>query len=210
LEEQTVRFNLTPKNEKFFEYFIEQAQLAGKAARVMVNLVEDFTNVKEKVKAISDLEHQGDRVVHDVAIHLAKTFVTPIDREDIHEICSYLDDILDLLQGAATRMELYKITQPTTKASELAQVIVLSTDVILEGVKVLSTFGSIAELKRQCKALEKRGDQINREAIAELFENGKPVIDVIKWKDLYQRLEDAINKCEDIFDILECVVLIHA
>ncbi len=205
-----MRLNFAPRNQTFFQLFARQAEVACQTAQAMHDLLTHFVDVPEKVKRVSDLEHQGDELVHDVAMLLNKTFVTPIDREDIHLLSTTLDDVMDFIQGAATRFLLFKIKESTEPAAALARCLVESTAVIQEAIKLLPDFQDVTDLRRRIKELEKQGDQINRGAIADLFDDTKPVLEVIKWKEIYESLEEAVDKCEDAFDIIEAVILKHA
>lgn len=204
-----MRFSLLPREEAFFDDFNTQADLILQSAHLLRELCLDWSAHEEKVRRISELEHQSDEVVHAVVIRLNKTFVTPVDREDIHAITSKLDDILDFIQGVSTRMELFKIDVPTPQSIELADVLVKSATAVLEGVKQLPSFADVTPLRKQMQTLEKEGDRLYRLALANLFETGDP-IHIIKWKEIYEMFETAIDSCEDVYDVLEGVVLKHA
>ncbi|MHB2016292.1 MAG: DUF47 domain-containing protein [Candidatus Xenobia bacterium] len=205
-----MRLNFSPRNQTFFQFFIKQAETACETAEAMQDVVRQPTIEAEKLQRVVDLEHRGDELVHDVTLQLNKTFVTPIDREDIHLLSTTLDDIMDFILGAAMRFTLFKITAPTEPALQLAEVLVESTRVIRQAVETLPQFKDVSELRKKMRELEKKGDQINRGAIAQLFEGTTPVIDVIKWKEIYESLEEAIDRCEDAFDIIEGVIVKHA
>lgn len=204
-----MRFSLLPREEAFFDDFNTQAELIVQSAHVLRELCEDWSDHDKKVARISELEHQSDEIVHTVVVRLNKTFVTPVDREDIHAITSKLDDILDFIQGVSTRMDLFKIEKPTSESLELAKVLVKAAEVVLEGVKQLPSFKDVTPQRKQMQALEKLGDQLYRTALADLFDTGDP-IHIIKWKEIYEMFETAIDSCEDVYDVLEGVVLKHA
>jgi predicted phosphate transport protein (TIGR00153 family) len=204
-----MRFSLLPREDKFFEDFNTQADLIAQSARVLREICEDWSDHEAKVKHISELEHLSDEIVHTVVVRLNKTFVTPVDREDIHAITSDLDDILDYIHGCAIRMNLFKIDKPTPQAIELSRVLEKSTEVVVQGVKALPTFSDIGPLTKQIQTLEKEGDAIYRKALADLFDTGDPIF-IIKWKEIYDNFETAIDSCEDVYDVLEGVVLKHA
>lgn len=204
-----MRFSLLPREEAFFDDFNTQAELIVQSAHVLRDLCEDWSDHDKKVALISELEHQSDEIVHTVVVRLNKTFVTPVDREDIHAITSKLDDILDFIQGVSTRMDLFRIEKPTPESSELAKVLVQATEVVLEGVKQLPSFTDVTPQRKHMQALEKQGDRLYRTALADLFDTGDP-IHIIKWKEIYEMFETAIDSCEDVYDVLEGVVLKHA
>lgn len=204
-----MRFSLVPREEAFFDDFNTQAELIVQSSHVLRDLCEDWTDHAKKVERISELEHQSDEIVHTVVIRLNKTFVTPVDREDIHAITSKLDDILDFIQGVATRMELFKINHPTPQSVELAKVLERSAETVLKGVKQLPTFVDVTPLRKEMQVLEKDGDRLYRMALADLFDTGDP-IHIIKWREIYEMFETAIDSCEDVYDVLEGVVLKHA
>lgn len=206
-----MRFSfLPPQGKFFFEFFVTQAEIICEAARLLKDLVDSFENVDEKVQKITDLEHKGDEIQHEISVQLNKTFITPIDREDIHQLSADMDDILDFIQGSAIRMKLFKIKKPTPETVEIVNVIVKATDIVKQGVELLPTFKDINVLVKKIKELEREGDRINRSAIAGLFEKCSDPLEVIKWKEIYESLETVTDKCEDVFDVLEGVVLKHA
>ncbi|MBM3463863.1 MAG: DUF47 domain-containing protein, partial [Armatimonadetes bacterium] len=190
-----MRFSLIPQEEKFFEDFNTQAQLINKGAQLLREFVEDWSANKGHVEEINLIEHECDQIVHSVIVRLNKTFVTPVDREDIHSLASTLDDVLDYIQGAAVRMELFRIQTPTNECIELARTLEKATEVLLKGLQLLPTFGDISVLRKELHAFEKQGDKLYRQALADLFENRPDPLDVIKWKDIYEIIETAIDKC---------------
>lgn len=204
-----MRFSLLPREDKFFDDFMQQADLILQSARTLREVCEDWNGHGDKIKLISELEHQSDEIVHTVVVRLNKTFVTPVDREDIHAITSDLDDILDFIHGVAIRLDLFKIDQPTPQSVALSKVLERSAEIVKEGVKELPTFHDITPLRKQMQTLEKEGDAVYRKALADLFDTGD-AINIIKWKEIYDNFETAIDSCEDVFDVLEGVVLKHA
>lgn len=205
-----MRLGIIPRDEKFFDLFVVQSDLICQAADLLWELVHHYDQRDDIVAKINVVEHQGDDMIHDIAVRLNKTFVTPIDREDIHELANFLDDVLDYIQGSATRMQLFDVTQPTEDCIALVDVIMRGAAIIRKGIAQLPTFKDISLLRKEIKILEREGDAINRKAIAGLFHDGTAVLDVIKWKEIYESLETCTDKCEDVFDVLEGVVLKHA
>jgi uncharacterized protein len=198
---------LIPREEKFYDLFRRQAALIQDAANKLVHLFEDFRDVDSRVREIKFVEHNGDQLTHELMMKLNKTFITPMDREDIHELCSAMDDVLDLIDGAAARFVTYKIPAVTPGALQLARVIQQGSEIIVRAVERLNKPANILEFCDQLSQLEKDADRIKGECVARLFENGAPPIEIIKWKEIYEVLEATTDKCEDVADALESVVL---
>lgn len=208
-----MKFSIFPKEEKFFEMFEHQATLIEKVSKQFNDLVHDYTDVEAKITNICDLEDEGDTLLHDIAVKLNQTFVTPIDREDIHLLSNHMDDILDFVQGAAQRMLMFEVKEPKDKLVELAEILTQCATLLSDGIKRLPKFEDISELRKEMNRLETQGDKINRTAIAALFhdcESVADVLDLIKWKEIIEKAENAIDKFEDVFDVLESVVIKHA
>jgi len=199
--------HLIPRDVKFFELFNEQAENIHEAAKILVQLFEDYTQVELKVNEIKSIEHRGDQLTHGLMMKLNKTFITPIDREDIHKLASALDDVLDLVDAAAGRFILYKVKEVTPGAKQLAKLILQGTDLIVKAVSQLHKPQNILEYCNQLTQLEKDGDRIKGVCIAALFENHTAPTEIIKWKEIYEVLESTTDKCEDVADVLEAVVL---
>lgn len=204
-----MKFSLLPREETFFEDFNEQARLILESARALRESCEDWSCHDDRFNRITEFEHQSDDIVHAVVMRLNKTFVTPVDREDVHVITSDLDDVLDLIHGVAVRMSLFKIDKPTQQSVELAHALEKSVETVVDGVRRLPTFTDITTLRKQMQTLEREGDAIYRKSLADLFDNTDPMF-VLKWKEIYDIFESAIDSCEDVFDVLESVVIKHA
>lgn len=205
-----MRFSLLPQEEKFFDDFNQQADLIVEAASTLRELTEHWDARGDKIKRVHQLEHECDEIVHNVVIRLNKTFVTPIDREDIHGLASALDDVLDFIQGVVVRMELFHIAVPTPQCIELARLCEQSARVIQKGVRILPSFKDITPLRVEMHDFETQADHTYRKALADLFHDGADPLEVIKWKDIYEMIETAVDKCEDVFDVIEAIVLKHA
>jgi predicted phosphate transport protein (TIGR00153 family) len=206
-------FSLIPKEMIFFDLFDEAAKNAHQGALALVDLLEDFRNVPEKVKKIKDIEHAGDKITHTTIEKLNQTFITPIDREDIHRLISRLDDILDMIDTAVNRMYLYKIDKPTEDAKALGRVLVKATKIIIDLVSKMRNLKLSSSLLQDCIEIhtqENEGDRIEQHALASLFENGHDPIFIIKWKDIYEELEAATDRCEDVANVIEGIVLKNA
>lgn len=198
---------LIPHDEIFFRLFTEQAENIREAAQKLVDLFEEYRDVERRVAEIKFIEHRGDQLTHGLMMKLNKTFITPFDREDIHALGSALDDVLDLVDSVASRMTIYKVDAVTPGAKQLARVILHGAEIIVKAVSQLHKPQNILEYCDQLTQLEKDGDRIKGECIARLFEDSMPPIEVIKWKEIYEVLEATTDKCEDVADVLEAVVL---
>lgn len=203
---------LIPREEAFFDFFNSQSANVVEGARLLKALLEDYTDVDHKRMMIEKIESHGDEITHKIIEKLNTTFITPIDREDIHALASALDDILDFINASAQRMHLYGITSVPDDARSLANIILRAAEethlltVDMENLKDINTMKCRwIEVNR----LENEGDTVSRHAIAGLFRNEKDPIEVIKWKEIYEHLEMAIDKCEDAANIVESVVLKH-
>jgi predicted phosphate transport protein (TIGR00153 family) len=206
-------FSLIPKEMIFFDLFEEAAKNAHQGALALSDLLEDFRNVPEKVKKIKDIEHAGDKITHTTIEKLNQTFITPLDREDIHELICRIDDIIDLIDSAVARMHLYKIDKPTDDAKALAKVLVTATQIIIEVLPKMRNLKLSSSLLQDCISIhtqENEGDRIEQHALASLFENGQDPIYIIKWKDIYEELESATDRCEDVANVIEGIVLKNA
>ena len=207
------RFSLFPREEKFFVLFEQSAQNAVKIAQQLRDLITNWENVKERVEMITTLEHDGDAITHQVIAQLHRTFVTPLDREDIALLAQTLDDITDLIHSAADAMLLYKVERPTDKVKELADVVVEATTEVERGVAEISNRidrDKLLKRSMEINRLENIGDSVYRSALAELFVNSPDFAYLIKWREIYEDIESAIDKCEDIANVLEGIALKYA
>ena len=204
---------LIPREEGFFDQFEQGTGTLVEAANLLLGLLKDFRDVPAKVAALKDLEHRVDGLVRETAERLNRTFITPFDREDIHALMAQIDDVADFIESAADRILLYRVQASRPEAVALAEIIVQITATTHETVVKLRTLKDGADVLRRCgeiKRLEEAGDRIHREAVAELFENEKDPIALIKWKEVYENLEEAIDRCEDMAEIIEGIALKHA
>ncbi len=201
-------FRLIPREEKFFEFFEKAANNILDGAKVLVQMTdEQEVDFEKGWKQIEDLEHVGDKITHQIIRKLNRTFITPIDREDIHSMTVALDDVMDLIEAVAARMTLYKIKRPTEEAGKLAHVILKSAEEIVKAVSNLERLDDVMEHCIEINRLENEADDISREAIAALFDKGHDPIEVIKWKEIYETMETATDRCEDVANIVEGVAL---
>lgn len=200
-------FRLIPREEKFFDLFEQQAANIVVASRALEELVLDYANAKEKYQRIRDLEHQGDTVTHEVVKKLNTTFITPIDREDIYALASRLDDVVDLIDAVAERLVLYRITKPTQGCLDMAKIIVKTAEETDRAVRCLRSLSpSYHKHAVEVNRLENEADRMLRDLLAGLFEGTDP-IEVIKWKEIYETMEAVTDRCEDVVNVIEGIVL---
>jgi len=208
------KFSFIPREEKFFGLFEQGAQNVVRAAQELKMMVDTWENVEERASAITDLEHQGDTITHQIMAQLHRSFVTPFDREDIASLGHVLDDVTDFVHATADAMLIYKITEPTHRAKELADIIVQAAVEVEKAMPYLRRHG--AELKQilehcvEINRLENMADRVYRSAIAELFDDTEDIAQVIKWREIYEHMESATDRCEDVANVLEGVALKHA
>ncbi len=205
-----VRFRLIPGEERFFELFVTDAANVLDAARQLQAMMESYDDIERRYANLRAAEHRGDEISHDIGRKLESTFVTPVDREDIHALISALDDVIDFIEEVADTFVLYGIEKPTPSAVEQARIIVQACEQIHEALTNLHGFKNLERHWIEIHRLENEGDLIVRRSIAALFENGMNPVELIKWKDIYGLLEATIDKCEDVADIIERITLKHA
>ncbi len=198
---------LIPRDGKFYDLFNEQAENIHKAAQLLVALYGDFSDLEKRVAEIKAAEHKGDQLTRSVMTKLNQTFITPFDREDIHALSSALDDVMDLVDAAASRLITYKVKFVTPGASRLTNVILRGAEILTKAISELKHPQNILKYCEQLKVIEEEGDRIKGECIAKLFEDSMETLEVIKWKEIYEVLEATTDKCEDVSDVLEAVVL---
>jgi predicted phosphate transport protein (TIGR00153 family) len=198
---------LAPHDRLYFELFEQAGRNMFQATVLLDQLLSEYPDHKELAAEILDCEHEGDRIVHDIVHRLNQTFVTPIDREDILALKSALDDIVDYTEEVADYLGLYRIEAPTDQSLELAHVLKAAASQLAEAIPRLRGFRDISEHIIEVHRLENEGDRIVREAVASLFDGGVDPMVVIRWKDLYERLEAAIDATERVANVLESIVI---
>jgi len=203
-------FNLIPKEVRFFDYFEQQSQHIIRAGALLHEMVHNFADARAKAHAIKEVEHQGDQVTHEIIKKLNTTFITPIDREDIHQLAVRLDDVIDLIDGTVRRLSLFKIETPTPISQAMSKLIVQTTTELVEAVSRLRQQKGVMQHCIRIKQLENEGDVAYHDAIASLFTGDFPAIEVIKWKDVYDNMERCIDSCVVVAHVLESVVLKHS
>jgi predicted phosphate transport protein (TIGR00153 family) len=207
-----LRFPFIPREESFFDLFEESARNMVMAARRLKELVDNWRDVEQKVNEITELEHQGDTITHKIIAQLHRTFITPFDREDIAQLAHSLDDVVDFIHAAADAMLLYKVGPPTPRAKELAGIIVKGATEIEKAMPQLRRRGDLKLILKRCVELnrvENAADRVYRSAMAELFNDTKNMARVIQWREIYEHMESATDRCEDVANVLEGVALKH-
>ena len=207
------KLSLIPRERKFFVLFEQSAQNAVKITQQLKDMIYVWENVKERVGVITDLEHQGDAITHQIFEQLHRSVITPFDREDIALLAHSLDDVVDFIHAAADAMLLYKVERPTNRAKELADIVVQAVVEVEKGISEMHDRIGRKELHKRCveiNRLENIGDRVYRSAMAELFDNSADIADVIKWREIYDHMESVIDRCEDIANILEGVSIKYA
>ena len=201
-----------PKEIYFFEIFDRAALNLTKAATLLVSLMENFSNVETIAKEIYEVEQEGDILTHEIMKKLNKTFITPIDREDLHALASSLDDVVDLIWASVDRLTVFKIKEPTKEAIAMSKDLLMTAEVIHKAIHKLKekNYPYVQEYCIEINRLENRIDRDFRDALGALFDEVKDPIFIIKWKEIYEHLEDASDKCEDVANVLEAIVLKYA
>jgi predicted phosphate transport protein (TIGR00153 family) len=205
-----MRIPFIPREEKFFELFVDDARNVLAGARLLEEFFRNYDQRERLAAQLRDAEHRGDVLSHDIGRRLASTFVTPFDRDDIHQLISRLDDILDFIEEVADTCVLYRIESPTPAAGEHAAIIVKQCEELVRALEKLHSFKEVQPHWIEIHRLENEGDRITRLAVAELFTDGNDPLYVIKWKEIYSLLEQAIDACEDAANVIERIVVTHA
>jgi predicted phosphate transport protein (TIGR00153 family) len=202
--------SLIPKEKKFYALFEQGTQNAVKIAQQLKDMIHIWENIKERVGVITDLEHQGDAITHQIFEQLHRSFITPFDREDIALLAHSLDDVTDFIHAAADAMLLYNVKRPTNRAKELVDIVVQVVVEIEQAVSEMHDRTGRKNLLKRCieiNRLENIGDSVYRMAMAELFEGSADIAGLIKWREIYDHMESVIDRCEDIANILEGVAI---
>ncbi len=196
-----------PRDREFFDLFEEAGANILRAADLLDRMLRNYPDTKELAREILLCEQEGDRITHDIVNRLNQTFVTPIDREDILELASALDDIVDLTEEVADYLGLYKVEAPMEQAQRLAHILMQASRQVSEAMPRMRDFKDISHYTVEIHRLENEGDRVVREAIASLFDNGIDPMVVIRWKDLFERLEEAIDATERVANTLSGIVI---
>jgi predicted phosphate transport protein (TIGR00153 family) len=210
LRRYSVVMRLLPRETSFFDHFEQQARKTVEGCRAFLELVEDPSGASSKAKRIKVIEEECDSITHRVVERLHKTFITPIDRNDIYRLITKMDDIMDFVEAAAERLALYEIRTTTKEAADLARVLLASAERVLEAISGLRNLKNPQVILEKCveiNRLENEADALLRGTLAKLFKEEKDAVTIIKWKEIYELLETATDRCEDVANIIEGVVL---
>lgn len=202
-----------PREAKFFDMFRESSDLIVKGAQELIAMVDDLSNAEERAKNIKDIEHQADQVTHHAISELHKTFITPLDRDEIYRLITKMDDILDFIEAASQRFFLYDIRKITPEVKELAQIILRASEAVRQavaGLEQMKNAPKILELCVEINRLENEADHVLRSGMAKLFREDVGFKELIKLKEVYELLESVTDRCEDVANIVESIVLDHA
>jgi uncharacterized protein len=201
-------FRLIPREVQFFDLFERQSEHIIRAGQLLRELVNNFADARAKAHAIKEVEHQGDQITHEMVKRLNTTFITPIDREDIHDLASRLDDVLDYIEAASERLVVYRIKEPTSACRAMAEVIVKIAAATNHAIKCLRTMNpDFHEHAVEVNRLENTADNLLRDSLAALFQEQGDPIEVIKWKEIYETMEIVTDRCEDVANTIEGIIL---
>ena len=204
---------LIPKEEKFYDLFEELINKIEEGGKMFLEMVETYEYPLPKITKLKELEHEADVITHRTYEKMHKTFLTPLDREDIYDLVNKMDSILDMIEAAAARMHLYKVKKPTKVIIDQAKILneaIRKVKLIVCGMRDMKNSKMIIDACVEINTLENEGDIVLRSAMVDLFENEKDAIELIKWKEIFERIEEAIDVCEDVSNIVEGIVLKHA
>ena len=207
------RFRFMPTEENFFELFDEIAQVLVDAAVCLQDLITNYEDVEEKARNLREMEKRVDSATDGICERLNISFVTPIDREDIHGLATKMDDVLDYIEASSDRMKLYGVEKPREEAGEIADLLVEGTKLVRQAVHALADFRDIRSVLDPCieiNKIENQADQVQRRALKRLFAEEDKPLEVAKWQEIFDRLETATDRCEDVANILESIVVKNA
>ncbi len=205
-----MRFRIIPREESFYELFEKDAANLTETAKLLQKLIVDFHDPEAGHAEIRQREHEGDEITHQIMRSLNTTFVTPFDREDIHRLASGVDDILDGIEAVADLLVLHRIEHPLPEMAQQADILARATEQCYQAMVGLRGFAGLDQYWVEINRLENEGDRVYRQTVARLFSGDYKAMDVLKWKDLVDQMESAIDGCEDVANTLESIVLKHA
>ena len=200
-------FSLFPKDENFFALFRKQAAVVRQGCDQLHEMMEKFDDLETRATALKKVEHEGDMITHEIFERLNRTFITPLEREDIHDLASGLDDVLDSAEAIGSRLVLFHIKQSTPEALKLTDILLRCGAQLEQAVEHLKDFKNLMAFTIEINRLENEADAISREAVADLFSGRHETLDVLRWKEIYGRLEAASDQCEDVANVIEAIVL---
>ena len=201
------RISLVPQNREFFRLFSRASENAVGISQLLLRLLQDFPTNGDLLREIKDFEHEGDRVTRELVDLLNRTFVTPFDRDDIYNLAGAIDDVCDHVDEAAGNIAGYGVAEIRPKAKEQAHVILRSAEKLNDAVNLLEGFRDASRQLHELRDLEDEGDRLNRDAVAELFSSEQDPLVVIRWKDIHEQLEEAVDACENAADVLEAILV---
>jgi len=204
------RFRLIPREESFYDLFVQQGEVLVQGAQLLQEIVTNFDGVHEKARRLHDIEHELDEVTHEVMRRLNTTFVTPLDREDIHELGSSMDEVMDHMDAAGDLLVLHKIEKPLPEMQAQADLLVRACQTTLDAMRALPKFEELRDYWVEINRLENEADRVYRRGIADLFSGDFKAMDVLKWKDIIDELESAMDEVEDVANTLEGIALKQA
>ena len=200
-------FSLFPREEDFFRLFRKQGELVHQSCDQLHEMMQRFDRLEERARQMKEVEHQGDLVTHEIFERLNRTFITPLERDDIHNLASGLDDVMDAAEAIGSRLVLFNVSSPTPVAQQLSGVLAECGVAIESAVGALKDFKGLMPFTIEINRLENEADVLSREAVADLFSGRHDLLDVMRWKEIYGRLEGAADKCEDVANTIEAIVL---
>ncbi len=206
-------FGKSKSDESFFDGFVRHGRSTLEASKLIRSLFDELGNAKDLARAVSEAEHAGDQITHDTIKRLHETWITPFDRADIHTLISRMDDVLDLTEAVSERVILFELKESRPQARELADVLVRCCEAMLRAMELLPNLKSSKELLELCVKIgkmENEADVLYRQAIADLYKAGNDPLDVMKWRDIFDALETATDRCADVANVIEGVVLEYA
>jgi predicted phosphate transport protein (TIGR00153 family) len=201
------RLRLTPQKREFFDLFTQASANARDIARLLVELLEEWPEGRERLRDIREAEHEGDRLTHEVIRLLNATFVTPLDRDDMYRLATALDDVCDHVDEAADDIDAYDVRDVPARAREQAEVLYRAASRLHDAVELLEGRGDSQRYLYALRELEDEGDRLAREAIADLFRAGRDPLTIIRWKDIHEQIEEAVDACENAADVLEAILV---
>jgi uncharacterized protein Yka (UPF0111/DUF47 family) len=202
-------FRLIPRDEQFFTMFADLAKRVTASARLLEKMFADVDQLALHASAIKDLEHEADHITHTVIDRIQRVFVTPFDREDIHSLVQELDEVIDMIDGAARRAGMFGINTSQEGVRQMSGILVRATEAIEWAVTSMKQPKIVEARSREIKKLEEEGDTVYAQSVANLFAGGHDPIEVIKWKEIYETIERALDQCEDVANVLESISIKH-
>lgn len=200
-------FSLFPKEEDFFLLFRQQAELVRQSCDQLHEMMEKFDRLEERAKALKEVEHKADLVTHEIYERLNRTFITPLEREDIHSLASGLDDVVDAAEAIANRLVLFNVSRPWPEAVRMTSILAACGTQIEKAVDNLKNMQNLMAFSIEINRLENEADGISRQVVADLFSGRHEILDVLRWKELFGRLESAADQCEDVANVIESIVI---